>query len=128
MQETKVNKRRGMPNRREIINYWLPILTRMGLEIDDELARVDQCFICGAYGPKLERAHIKALCNGGSNSVKNLHLLCASCHHESELFEGKKYWLWYRCARKHKPAEVLRSKLAAFSSNRNGDNLRCPES
>lgn len=53
-----------------------------------------QCFCCGQPG-SLDRAHIRPLALGGSNSVENLHLLCRSCHIESENFQGEGYWRWF---------------------------------
>lgn len=69
------------------------------------------CFACLAdYGEmKLERAHIHALCTGGSNEISNLHLLCSVCHKDSEFLGGSSggyeklyvdktqelYWKWF---------------------------------
>ena len=54
------------------------------------------CFACGMTDDrfKLERAHIVARCNGGSDGVENLHLLCHTCHRASEFREGKDYFDW----------------------------------
>jgi len=54
------------------------------------------CFACGMIDDrfKLERAHIVARCNGGSDGVENLHLLCHTCHRASEFKEGKEYFDW----------------------------------
>jgi 5-methylcytosine-specific restriction endonuclease McrA len=39
------------------------------------------CHICsGRLGPIFHIDHIKALCNGGSNVLKNLCALCPNCH------------------------------------------------
>jgi len=106
---------RKMPRKQEIADYWLPILQRMGLEIDNELSLNIQCFTCGRYGPKLERCHIRARCEGGSDEVKNLHILCGSCHEESEFLNGKKYWKWYRHKRTVGFYEVLKQDTAIHS-------------
>jgi len=101
---------RKLPSREKIIEYWFPILVRMGLEIDDELVHRHQCFIC-ANGHGLERAHIKAKCEGGSDDVKNLHILCKKCHFESEFISGKKYWKWYRYRRNVAVYETVRTLI-----------------
>jgi len=89
------NLRSKMPARKSIYAFWVPVLMRMGLEIDDELLANNACFACARTAP-LHRAHIKPLAAGGSNNVRNLHVLCASCHAESEFFSGKGYWVWFR--------------------------------
>ena len=53
------------------------------------------CMACGGYGN--ERAHIHALCDGGTNLPSNIHMLCSICHHASEMMEGYSYWLWLIC-------------------------------
>jgi hypothetical protein len=53
-----------------------------------------QCFCCGKPAD-LDRAHIHALALGGTNHVSNLHMLCRSCHTESEEFHGERYWRWF---------------------------------
>lgn len=52
------------------------------------------CFACGRGGP-VERAHILARCEGGSDGVENIHLLCHQCHVLSELLSGDHYWRWF---------------------------------
>jgi 5-methylcytosine-specific restriction endonuclease McrA len=37
------------------------------------------CFACG-FEKTIERCHIIAHCEGGSDDVENLHLLCNKCH------------------------------------------------
>jgi hypothetical protein len=37
---------------------------------------------------RLDRAHIFPRCKGGSDGVENLHLLCATCHEDSEYLES----------------------------------------
>ena len=55
------------------------------------------CWACGMiYDGGLERAHIQARCNGGPDTVDNLHLLCSTCHKVSEHLEGDAYWEWLR--------------------------------
>jgi len=53
------------------------------------------CWACGMIPTRgLERAHIQARCNGGPDTVENLHLLCCYCHKASEYREGDDYWNW----------------------------------
>lgn len=52
------------------------------------------CFACGKMSD-VERAHILARCEGGSDGVENLHLLCHYCHVLSELLSGDHYWRWF---------------------------------
>jgi hypothetical protein len=51
------------------------------------------CFACGKRG-EVERAHIKARSEGGSDREENIHLLCPACHGESEYMKDKLYWHW----------------------------------
>jgi 5-methylcytosine-specific restriction endonuclease McrA len=52
------------------------------------------CFACRWPTEDLERAHILPLCEGGSDEVSNLHLLCEACHKDSEFLSGRSYWKW----------------------------------
>jgi hypothetical protein len=56
------------------------------------------CFACGfdagRSSGKLDRAHIIARCEGGPDTVDNLHILCLSCHKASEGLLGDPYWAW----------------------------------
>lgn len=116
---------RNLPSKNEIIRYWNwnsisderdEATTRLyrlgkyqpqkyfnvfdffqsGEEVDlEDIIFLDFCFACGLH--KLtQRAHILASSKGGPNSVENLHLLCKSCHDESELLSGEKYWNWFK--------------------------------
>ena len=92
-----MSDRSDMPSKAVIAEYWSDRLIEMNIEelpVDDM-----SCFVCGA-GPKLQRSHILAMCDGGKNSVENLHLLCRQCHDESEILSGDIYWRWYRGKRK----------------------------
>jgi len=103
---TKKSKRSNMPSKMSIINYWLnnhekhpeakPWMDRVGEYFIERTCpdEVDTCFACDFILGTTERAHIKALCNGGSNSPDNLHLLCPQCHKDSEFIEGQAYWNW----------------------------------
>ena len=70
----------------------------------EDFLEANCCFACGQnYSVEienklyknLERAHIKALRIGGDDKIPNIHLLCKTCHSESELLYGKMYWLWF---------------------------------
>ena len=55
------------------------------------------CFACGAFAVRIERAHIVALCEGGTNDVSNIHLLCTSCHRNSEtISDVPAYEKWFK--------------------------------
>lgn len=59
------------------------------------------CMACGSqYG--IQRCHILPLCEGGDNSLKNIHLLCKGCHSESEFRSGESYWKWMRYVNTHR--------------------------
>jgi hypothetical protein len=58
---------------------------------DTTLRRIDytpemalrQCWACSAEtGEQLQRAHVVAVCHGGSNEPGNFYLLCWVCHRE----------------------------------------------
>ena len=87
-----MKKERRMPSRNVIYRHWID-----GKLIDahnlGECGK-DQCFACGRYG-YTERTHITARCNGGDDSVWNIHLLCKQCHNQSEYLEGPEYWDWF---------------------------------
>jgi hypothetical protein len=92
---------RKMPNHNRVLSYWSDELVRMGKFQDGELrehstqaGRRGLCFACGWERP-LERAHIHAKCEGGSDEVDNLHLLCHSCHRHTEFLSGGSYWEWF---------------------------------
>lgn len=92
---------RKMPNCRDVIKYWEDTLVEMGKVDDGELMMEFEtpntgiCFACGWVRP-LQRAHIKARCEGGSDSVDNIHLLCEWCHRASEYKDGDDYWEWLK--------------------------------
>ena len=113
---TTKSSRNNMPKKNTIAEYWNPILIRIGLEVDYELQNNIQCFTCGKTDQRLERAHIKAKCNGGSDSVKNLHVLCRGCHDESEFYEGDIYWRWYKYKRVNEFNEIFKNDIARYIS------------
>ena len=118
-----MNRKRKLPSKKVIRDYWTPQYnycdietkpTRLEkkhkyqpqktlfsiscgsptLEYLDQLNSMDFCFACGLI-TRTERCHIDAISDGGSDDVTNLHLLCKSCHFESELFQKFSYWSWF---------------------------------
>ena len=91
MGKNSPSKNRNLPKPRKIFEYWD---AKIG---DDYEIYEKQCFACGwsAKGKGLERCHIMARVLGGTDTVKNLHLLCKICHIQSECFTGDVYWEWF---------------------------------
>ena len=84
--------RKGMPPKSRILKHWSNNKTFEHYEVEINESDAD-CFACGNH-IGVQRAHIKPLCEGGDNSLDNLHLLCAGCHVESEPLSGDSYWRW----------------------------------
>ena len=63
------------------------------LEDSPELKGRDYCWGCG-MAEEVERAHIIAHMEGGSNEVENYGLLCRYCHIASEMIDGLEYMNW----------------------------------
>lgn len=100
MTSRRKEARKGMPNKPTIKNWWCanrPDVVLLKFDSLDEFMENDYCMACGMIHPRgaTERAHILALCEGGGNGPDNLHLLCAACHKDSELYSGAKYWQWF---------------------------------
>lgn len=88
-----MGRKRNMPSRKKIFEYWQDKLSSAK---DD-----NTCFRCNStsiFGDSIivDRAHILAVCEGGGDDVNNIHLLCKSCHKESEWFNGELYDLWLK--------------------------------
>jgi 5-methylcytosine-specific restriction endonuclease McrA len=74
--------RNKLPSKKKIWDYWFNILLKDKPNYAycyDEIS----CFAC-AKTSGLERCHIVAHIDGGDECVSNLHLLCASCHSDTE--------------------------------------------
>tara|TARA_R110000803_G_scaffold202516_1_gene267718 strand:+ start:49 stop:444 length:396 start_codon:yes stop_codon:yes gene_type:complete len=86
-----MNKRKGMPTKKKIYEYWFDnfFLDQYGIK----LGGLGDCFACG-FNMKVERSHILPINQSGDNSEENLHLLCPTCHVESEFLNGEHYWNW----------------------------------
>lgn len=92
-----------MPSHYAIFHHWKHRLAEK-CEPDDLILDGDDddrklrcvCFACGNPFGRHERAHITAHANGGSEDVANLHILCLSCHLESEHIGSEAaYWVWF---------------------------------
>jgi hypothetical protein len=80
---------RKMPSRKQIFNYWSDKLDKA---VDD-----NTCFKCQHTDEEhtaVERAHILAVCDGGTDECSNIHLLCSECHNNSEPYNGELYDDW----------------------------------
>ena len=91
-----------MPTLLAIRKHWATRLDLVGPSWyckHDFLAEKLCCFACGQTqlgGGALERAHIKARCEGGTDDVSNLHSLCHFCHKDSEFVNGDAYYEWIK--------------------------------
>lgn len=85
----------------QIEDHWKWALLSWGVfrnETDFALNARYTCWSCGLrHGDRLKayRCHIRAKCEGGSCDAWNHHLLCGSCHRESEFMSGTIYWQWF---------------------------------
>ncbi len=80
-----------------IFDYWRPQLIAAGKINGDYEFNPGLCFACGwTYEQNSERAHIVARTNEGDNTADNLHLLCFTCHKDSEYVEGEAYLDWFK--------------------------------
>lgn len=110
-----MTKRKAMPSKAAILEYWGPILVEDGHVPCMERLRsqFDEthycCFACG-IASVLQRAHIVPYVATQDNSVENLHLLCLDCHHDSEQLSGNSYWAWFS-ARKYDELEALTTRF-----------------
>jgi 5-methylcytosine-specific restriction endonuclease McrA len=89
---------RRMPTAVAIRWHWAQVLVDLEkFDSVEEALDPAPCFACGFDGGKgnLERAHILARCEGGSDAVDNLHMLCSTCHKASEGLTGDPYWAWF---------------------------------
>jgi 5-methylcytosine-specific restriction endonuclease McrA len=89
-------QRRNMPTEKAIRDHWKEWVERRINDPDESEPGNHLCFACGFYWPSTERAHITARCNGGGDTVHNLHMLCHVCHKSSEFVEGADYWHWIK--------------------------------
>src|SRR4051812_41127985 len=87
---------RKMPTKKAIKTHWAEFL--VGIDKFDSVHEVmedDYCFACGLLADT-ERSHILPKCRGGPDTIENLHLLCWSCHKQSEFISGDEYFAWLK--------------------------------
>jgi hypothetical protein len=92
------NSTRRMPTELAARAHWVDALwERKGFDSPEEFLERGICFACGmtGRGGSLDRAHILARCNGGSDDPSNIHMLCRLCHKDSETLDGEAYWSWF---------------------------------
>lgn len=85
--------RGSMPTRERVAAAWSFFLVDLGKREDVHHGAELLCFACG-FDRELERAHIVAHIDGGTEGVENLHLLCDACHRSSEHLDGDTYDEW----------------------------------
>ena len=93
-----------MPSRKDIFYFWENKIKNASDE--------NTCFKCNLKpfieeSIVVERCHIVPVCEGGSDDLDNIHLLCHSCHKESEVYSGKKYNLWLKSKNKEQFVKAL---------------------
>lgn len=66
-------QKRRMPTAKQVLEHW----TKNGMY--DPPNAANTCWACG-FPACVQRAHILAKCDGGTDEVDNLVLLCARCH------------------------------------------------
>lgn len=91
------NQGRCMPSKNAIKKYWdgkIGFIEDFGWS---ELP-IDKCWKC-SLPADVDRAHIWSRFNSGNDDVSNIHLLCLSCHKQSEFSYGFKpgllYYEWF---------------------------------
>lgn len=100
-----MSRKRNMPSRKKIFDFWNGKLKPV---VND-----NTCFKCGVTSIFdkdtiiVDRAHILAVCDGGLDELDNLHLLCKSCHRDSEAYSGDEYKLWFLSKNKEEFAKSL---------------------
>lgn len=94
--KTPNQTKRRMPTEIAIRKHWAPLLFALK-DFDSESEFIEEavCFACGFDG-SLERAHIISRSDGGDDGVENLHMLCSTCHKDSEFVSGATYFEWLR--------------------------------
>ena len=97
--------RKSMPSKNLIKSYWLNVDSHLVMRQSTDSSE-SWCFSCGRTSG-VERCHIIPHCEGGTESVDNLHLLCRSCHFKTEGFSTNQYdfYLYYIKNHKHYMSE-----------------------
>ena len=91
-----------MPTMLQVRKHWCNnLVKKKGFDSTEEFMEAGVCFACGMSPDSdtpsggLEKAHITAKVEGGSDLPENIHLLCSICHKDSEYLDGEKYWAWF---------------------------------
>lgn len=111
-------QQRRMPPEKKIREYWADqIWPYKDFDSKAEFLEEGICFACGVACKRAHRAHIHARVTGGSDTVENLHMLCETCHKDSECKEGDAYWRWFwqRCRMDTMLSEAARSGFNVWS-------------
>ena len=67
-----MSQKRTMPTKAKIVEHW-------NAKYDEDFS-ANYCWGCGHKCNYLERAHLLAKCEGGTDEENNLILLCRICH------------------------------------------------
>jgi len=78
-----------------IARHWAKEISEVKGHPQEEFNKAQRCFACMLNLP-LYRAHITPYIETQDNSVENLHLLCQTCHRDSEIMSGDEYWNWLK--------------------------------
>lgn len=92
---TAQHSKRNYQTKKAICAYWDGRHPRIS-------AIEDICWCCGEY-TSLDRCHIHALVDGGSDTLDNVHLLCRPCHLRTEGMTPAAYWTYLE----HHPYEPI---------------------
>jgi len=100
----KMSAKRNMPNKIEVLKYWVDRLVGQKYWLDafydaetmyEKKQVTNICFACGGFFGT-QRCHIIPKYISGDDTANNLHLLCPECHLESEsLFDKESYFSWF---------------------------------
>lgn len=88
---------RKMPPKQLVRFFWshnLWLGDNAKFDSPEECQEDDYCFAC-SWKFCTQRAHVLPKCEGGSDKVENIHLLCYYCHKASEHLSGAQYWEWF---------------------------------
>lgn len=93
-----MKSRQTKTNKISIKKYWyskLKLKGKIKKITRKEFFEKDHCFACLRVCAHLDRAHIVAHNKGGNDKKQNLHLLCRTCHQQSETYSDDLYWQWF---------------------------------
>lgn len=76
-----------------VAKHWAKRISIIKSHPENEFNEAQRCFACLLPLP-LQKAHIIPFNDTKDNSLENLHLLCQSCHRDSEFIQEDEYWEW----------------------------------